>query len=180
MCAARAAERYGSRIRYEIPMRPADTADRSIDPAVADYLNTLPPDRREAIDAVRAVILANLPEGYEEAFNWGMLAYQVPLADYPNTYNGQPMMYAALASQKRYMSLYLMAVYGDEGQRASFEAAYEASGKRLDMGKSCVRFAKLDDLPLDVVGDAIAALPPKLFLARVEAARTARTERGAR
>jgi hypothetical protein len=154
-------------------MCPAASAD-PIDPAVAAYLAALPADRREAIDAVRAVILDNLPEGYEEAFGYGMLVYQVPLEVYPKTYNGQPMMYAALASQKRYMSLYLMAVYGDEGQRASFEAAYKASGKRLDMGKACVRFAKLDNLPLDVVGHAIAAVPPKQFLARVEAAQSAR------
>jgi hypothetical protein len=150
------------------------TADRPTDPDVAAYLEALPPDRREAIETVRAVILDNLPEGYEEACGYGMLVYQVPLADYPKTYNGQPMMYAALASQKRHMSLYLMAVYGDEGQRASFEAAYKATGKRLDMGKACVRFAKLGDLPLDVVGDAIAAVPPKLFLARVEAVQDAR------
>jgi len=142
-------------------------------PAVAEYLAALPPDRREAIDAVRAVILDRLPEGYVEAFGYGMLTYVVPLAVYRNTYNGQPMMYAGLASQKRYMSLYLMAVYADEGQRASFEAAYKATGKRLDMGKSCVRFAKLEDLPLDVVGDAIAAVTPRALLARMEAASAA-------
>jgi hypothetical protein len=152
-------------------MRPANQPGS---PDIAAYLAALPPDRRQAIEAVRSVILEHLPDGYVEAFGYGMLVYIVPLEIYPNTYNGQPMMYAALASQKRYMSLYLMAVYGDEGQRASFEAAYRASGKRLDMGKACVRFAHLDDLPLDVVGDAIAAVAPATFLARVERARADR------
>ncbi len=139
-----------------------------------EYIAQLPPDRRAAIEAVREVILNRLPAGYVETIGWGMLAYVVPLADYPDTYNGQPALYVALASQKRYMSLYLMAVYADEGQRLRFEAAWRATGKRLDMGKSCVRFARLEDLPLDVVGDAIAAVPPKALLARIEAARAER------
>lgn len=139
-----------------------------------EYIAQLPPDRRAAIEAVREVILNRLPDGYVETIAYEMLAYVVPLAVYPDTYNGQPALYVALASQKRYMSLYLMAVYADEGQRLRFEAAWRATGKRLDMGKSCVRFARLEDLPLDVVGDAIAAVPPKALLARIEAARAER------
>ena len=81
---------------------------------VAGYLAALEPDRREAIEAVRAEILANLPEGYEEALNWGMITYQVPLERFPDTYNGQPLMYAGLASQKNHMAVYLIAVYADE------------------------------------------------------------------
>ncbi len=124
--------------------------------------------------AVRQVILAHLPQGYEEAMNWGMISYQVPLATYPDTYNGQPLLYAALASQKNYMSLYLSGIYADEAARHSFEAAYRATGKRLDAGKSCVRFRKLDDLPLALISETIAAMDPKAFIALARAARASR------
>jgi hypothetical protein len=143
------------------------------------YLASLPDDRREAIAAVRDVILANLPDGYAEGMAHGMIAWSVPLARYPDTYNGEPLMYAALASQKRHMALYLMGVYGSDDLRERFTADYRQTGKRLDMGKSCVRFARLDDLPLDVVGRAIAALPVDAFVAMAEAARWGRrTGRG--
>ena len=85
-----------------------------------------------------------------------MISYEVPLSIQPDTYNGKPLMYAALASQKRHMAVYLSGVYADPDARADFERAYRATGKRVDMGKSCVRFRRLDDLPLDLVGDAIA------------------------
>lgn len=147
---------------------------RSEAATVARYLAGLPPDRRAALRAVREVVLANLPPGYEEAMNWGMIAYQVPLATYPDTYNGKPLMYAALASQKNHMALYLAGIYVDEGARRRFEKAYRSSGKRYDVGKSCVRFRKLDDLPLDLVGEAIASLGVAKFVARVEAATDAR------
>lgn len=129
---------------------------RSDAPTVDAYLAELAPDRRDALSTVRATILANLPDGYEEAMNWGMIAYQVPLATFPETYNGQPLMYAALASQKRNVAVYLTSVYMEDGTAAWFEDAYRATGKRMDLGKSCVRFRHLDDLPLDLVGEAIA------------------------
>lgn len=141
---------------------------------VAEYLAELPADRRETVEAVRRVILAHLPPGYEEAMNWGMIAYQVPLERYPHTYNGQPLMYAALASQKAHLSLYLTSIYMDDEARAKFEAAYRATGKRYDTGKSCVRFKKLDDLPLELVGEAIGALGVDEFVARVESAQASR------
>jgi uncharacterized protein YdhG (YjbR/CyaY superfamily) len=124
---------------------------------VKQYLAELPKDRREAISAVRNEILARLPKGYEEAMNWGMITYQVPLETFPDTYNKQPLMYAALASQKNHMAVYLMGIYMSDEARQDFEAKYKATGKRFDVGKSCVRFKKLDDLPLDLIGDAIAA-----------------------
>jgi uncharacterized protein YdhG (YjbR/CyaY superfamily) len=127
---------------------------------VKEYLDALPDDRRKAITAVRKVIRANLPKGYEEAMNWGMIAYQVPLATYPDTYNKQPLMYAALASQKRHMAVYLTGIYTSEKARIAFEAAYRATGKRFDVGKSCVRFRSLDDLPLDLIGETIASMTP--------------------
>ena len=123
---------------------------------VQQYLSELPNDRLEAIDAVREVILDNLPEGFEEAMNWGMITYQVPLERYPDTYNKKPLMMAALASQKNHMAVYLTGVYADADSRARFTTAYQATGKRMDIGQSCVRFRKLEDLPLELIGEAIA------------------------
>ena len=141
---------------------------------VEEYLASLPEDRRTALESVRAVILANLPAGIEESMNWGMIAYEVPLSTYPDTYNGQPLAIAALASQKQHMSVYLSGIYGSETLRASFEDAYRATGKRFDVGKSCVRFRRLDDLPLDVIGDAIAACSMEQFIAMHDAAASLR------
>jgi hypothetical protein len=131
---------------------------------VDKYLASLPTDRREALAAVRAVILKNLPAGYEETILWGMISYIIPLSRYPKTYNGQPLTMAALASQKNYMSLYLMCVYGHKPTEESFRKEFEASGKKLSMGKSCVRFKKLDDLPLDVIGRVIARVSVDAYL----------------
>ena len=122
---------------------------------VEDYLAELPDDRREAIEDVRAVILANLPEGFVESMNWGMIAYEVPLDVFPETYNGQPLMYAALASQKRHMAVYLSAIYADPELDEWFRESYEATGKKMDIGKSCVRFRSMDNLPLELIGDAV-------------------------
>ena len=134
---------------------------------VDEYLASLPENRRAAISRVRQAILERLPHGYEEAMNWGMICYQVPLSVFPETYNGQPLMYAALASQKDHMAVYLTSVYMDDSTRRDFESKYHQTGKRMDMGKSCVRFRKLDDLPLDVVGEAIALMPVQEFVERV-------------
>jgi hypothetical protein len=132
---------------------------------VEDYLGSLPDDRREAVAQVRREILANLPEGIVEAMNWGMISYEVPLSTYPDTYNGQPLCFAGLASQKHHMAVYLMGIYGSEALRASFEEDYRATGKRMDIGRSCVRFKAIDDLPLDVVGKAIRAVTLSEFIA---------------
>ncbi len=131
---------------------------------VEDYLSELDDTRRESISTVRKVVLENLPDGYEEMMLFGMITYAVPLSIVPDTYNKQPLMYAALASQKRHMALYLTNVYGDESVENWFRERYIATGKRLDMGKSCVRFRKLDDLPLDLVGEAIAKTPLDEFV----------------
>jgi hypothetical protein len=123
---------------------------------VAGYLKQLRPDRREAMTAVRKVILENLPKGYEEGMQ-GMITYYIPLEDLPKTYNGDPLWYVGLASQTNYMALYLNNVYSDPEIADWFKARYKATGKRLDMGKSCVRFKKLEDLPLDLIGETVAA-----------------------
>lgn len=145
--------------------------------SVEDYLSELDDTRCEAISTVRNIVLENLPDGYEEMMLFGMIAYAVPLSTFPDTYNKQPLMYAALASQKRHMALYLTNVYGDGSLEAWFRERYKATGKRLDMGKSCVRFRKLDDLPLDLVGETIAKTPIDEFLEIYKASRTG-TKRG--
>ena len=153
---------------------------RSDASTVGEYLSELPDDRRAAIEEVRKTILANLPDGYEEVMNWGMITYQVPLETYPDTYNGQPLMYAALASQKNHMAVYLTGIYMSDESRESFEAAYKATGKRFDVGKSCVRFKKLDDLPLPLIGETIASFAVDEFIGRVEQAQSPRKARGSK
>ena len=125
-----------------------------------EYLAELPPERREAISGVRAVILNKLPEGFQEGMQYGMISYHVPLDRHPETYNGQPLSVATLASQKNYMSLYLLGVCYDPETEQWFKERFAASGKKLDMGRSCLRFKTLDDLPLDVVGEAISRVSP--------------------
>ena len=147
---------------------------RSDAETVTEYLSELPEDRRSIVEAVRQVILDHLPEGYEEAMNWGMITYQVPLETYPDTYNKKPLMVAALASQKRHVSLYLTPIYIDEDRRDAFEKAYKATGKPYDAGKSCVRFTSLDDLPLDLVGDVIASTDVDTFIEEMKAMRANR------
>ena len=131
---------------------------------VDEYLNALPVEKQAAMRAVRALILQNLPAGYEEVMNWGMIAYQVPLAVFPQTYNSQPLLYVALAAQKNYMSLYLNCIYMDKRRAEKFENDFQAAGKKLDAGKSCVRFRRLEDLPLEVIASVIASTPPDEFI----------------
>ncbi|RMF10861.1 MAG: DUF1801 domain-containing protein [Candidatus Neomarinimicrobiota bacterium] len=150
---------------------------RSKATTVGDYLESLPENRRKALRQVRQVILDHLPDGLEEAMNWGMIAYQVPLEICPDTYNKQPLLYAALASQKNYMAVYLTPIYLDPDLGRRFEEAYRATGKRYDVGKSCVRFRKLDDLPLDLIGETIASMTTREFVDRVQQAGSARKGR---
>jgi len=135
------------------------------------YVDSLPPDRRAAIAAVRDVIRAHLPNGFEETIGMGMLAYGVPLARYPKTPNKEPLWYAALAAQKNYNSIYLMSVYGDKEHERRLRDAFARSGKKLDMGKSCIHFREADDLPLDVIGELIASVTVDKWIAVFEASR---------
>ncbi len=131
---------------------------------VDEYLGELPDDRRDAIAEVRETILANLPKGVVETMAWGMIAYEIPLQVFPDTYNKKPLLYAALASQKNHMAVYLHSIYMNEDDAEWFQTAYKATGKKLDMGKSCVRFKKIDQLPVDLVGEAIAKVTVDQFL----------------
>ena len=150
---------------------------RSTAATVEEYLASLPEDRRADLSAVREVILKSLPEGYEEGIQYGMIGYYVPHHIHPAGYHcdpKQPVPFAALGSQKSYMVLHLMCVYGDGPVRRRFLEGYRASGKKLDMGAACVRFRKLSDLPLDVVSETIRSVPVKDYLAAFEAALAAR------
>ncbi len=132
------------------------------------YLAELPPERRELVSRVRDLVNANLPEGYRETMAWGMICWGIPLERYPNTYNGQPLGYAALAAQKNHLSLYLNGVYASEERAQRLKQAYAAAGKKLDMGKSCIRFKKAEDLAEDAIAEAIRSVPPDQFIAEYE------------
>jgi Domain of unknown function (DU1801) len=142
--------------------------------SVEDYLDSLPEDRGNAIRTVRDVINEHLPEGYVEQMDWGMVSWVVPLEIKPDTYNGKPLCYAALASQKQHMAVYLMGMYTDGPELEWFRQQYAARGMKLDMGKSCLRFKRLDELPLDVLGEAIGKIEVDEFVARYVATRGAR------
>lgn len=141
---------------------------------VKEYLAELPEDRRRAIESVRRVIRKNLPRGYKEIMQYGMIGYVVPLSLYPEGYLGDkktPLPYAGLASQKNNMAVYLMNIYGDEKVERWFEKEYRKTGKKMDIGKSCVRFRRLEDLPLELIGKAIGLVPVKTYIKRYEASR---------
>ncbi|HXA17619.1 MAG TPA: DUF1801 domain-containing protein [Thermoanaerobaculia bacterium] len=149
---------------------------------VSAYLASLPDDRRKSIDTVRSVILANLDKDFEEGMQYGMIGYYIPHRIYPAGYHADPkqgLPFAALASQKNYMSVYLMGLYcgciegvSDTNLVRWFHEAWAKSGKKkLDMGKSCIRFKKVDDLALDVLGEAIRRMPAKAYIEAYEKAR---------
>ena len=141
---------------------------------VEEYLSEQTTERREALETMRKLILDNLPPGFEEIMQFGMIGYVIPLERYPDTYNKQALQNVALASQKNYMSIYLMNVYGDPETAQWFEEEYRASGKKLNMGKSCVRFKKPEDLPLDLIGKAVARTSVDGFIEVYERARAGR------
>ncbi len=139
--------------------------------AAAAFLDGLSVERRAAVVRVREVIRRNLPSGYEEVMSKGMLVYQVPLQRYSDTYNGHPLWYVALASEKSYLSLHLMPVYGDQALAEQLAEGFRLAGKRLDMGKACIHFKTADDLALDVIGKIVARIPPDRWVQIAQAAR---------
>jgi hypothetical protein len=152
---------------------------------VTAWLASLPPDRQEALQAVRRVILDNLDPGFAEGMQQGMISYHVPHRLYPAGYHcnpDQPLPFACLAAQKQHLALYLMGAYMDPDYAAWFRAAWQKTGRKLDMGSSCVRFKKLEDVPLDVVGAAFRKMTAKRYIALYEAglARPAAGKAGAK
>ena len=146
-------------------------AARSKATTVAEYLAALPEERRKVVSKVRSVIRKHLPKGYKENMGWGAITYEIPLTKFADTYNGQPLYYAALAAQKNFYTLYLMGPYGDPKQRATLEDAFKNAGKKLDMGKSCVHFKEVDDLPLPAIGKLIASIPAERWIETYKASR---------
>lgn len=151
---------------------------RSAATSVDEYLSELPEDRREVVATVRKLIRKSLPKGYEESVNWGMLSYEIPLSRYPDTYNKQPIAYVALAAQKNHYALYLMSAYMDPARNEALKEAFARAGKKMDMGKSCLIFRKLDELPLDAIGTFISATPPEKLIEHYEAAHPPKKKKG--
>lgn len=131
---------------------------------VEEYLAGIPEDRRAALKAVRTLVKKHLPKGYVEGMGYGHFGWSVPLKVYPDTYNGQLLCYAALANQKNHMALYLMCAYMNGPLKKKLADGFKATGKKLDMGKACIRFRKLDDLALDVIGEVVAAVPMAAYV----------------
>ena len=140
---------------------------------VEDYLAALPADRREALTAIRDTVNANLDDGFAEGMEYGMVTWGVPLERYPTTYNGKPLGVVSLASQKNHMALYLMCLYADDGLEEWFRQQYVDRQMKLDMGKSCVRFKSLDEVPLDVLAELLRRVTPEQHIARYEESRAA-------
>jgi uncharacterized protein YdhG (YjbR/CyaY superfamily) len=138
---------------------------------VAEYLESLPEDRREVVASVRKVIRKSLPKGYKEVMNYGMIVYEVPLSRYPETYNKQPLCFAAVAAQKNHFAVYLNCFMSGTPREKALRDGFAKAGKKLDMGKSCIRFQKLDDSSLDAIAKAIAEVPADEYIAMYEASR---------
>lgn len=139
---------------------------------VPAYLAELAPERRAVVAAVRELVNAHLPAGYVEEMAFGMIGWNIPLARYPKTYNKQPLNYAGLAAQKNGYSLYLNCVYTDSDRELSLRAAYARAGRKLDMGKSCLRFKSVDDLLQDEIAAIVASTSVEQYIAVYEASRS--------
>ena len=134
--------------------------------SVDSYLAELTPERSRDVAKLRELCLNHLPAGLEEAMNWGMISYQVPFSKVEQTYNNQPLLFAAIASQKQYISLYLMPIYAFDEAREKFESDWRASGMKLNVGKACIRFRNLDSAPLDVIQRALGQVTVEEYVSR--------------
>ena len=141
---------------------------KSTTKTVKEYIEELPEYRRETIEKVRELILKHLPEGYQETINWGMISYEIPLDRYPDTYNNQPLSYLGLAAQRNYNALYLMPVYQDEKLEEWLSEEFEKANKKMDMGRSCLKFQTVDDLPIEAITKIIAHQTPDEFIESYE------------
>lgn len=142
---------------------------------VEDYLAELPPERRDVVAEVRGLVNEHIPAGFEECMQYGMISWVVPLERYPTPYNKQPLAAVALAAQKNAYSLYLLGLYADPDKAQDFRDRWTASGRRLDMGKSCLRFRRVADLDVTLVGEAVGGVGVDEFVAAAEAARGGRS-----
>ena len=131
--------------------------------SIEQYISELPEPRNTEITQLLGLIRENLPDGFDEAMAWGMIVFQVPMEISGPTYNKQPLMAVALASQKNHISFYLTSIYASKELTNEFHNRWQKSGKKLDMGKSCVRFRSLDQADLETLGWAVSLLNPKEF-----------------
>ena len=138
---------------------------------VDQYLSELPDGERIIIGRVRDTVLKNLNPGFEETMNWGMISYEIPLSAYPDTYNKKPLLFAALAAQKRHYSLYLMSVYQNPALNDYLLNGFKEINKKPNMGKSCIRFKCTDDIPLKVIGEIIRKTTVEDFIKTYEKVR---------
>jgi hypothetical protein len=145
--------------------------ERSKAKTVAEYLKELPAERREVISKVRQVMKQKVPKGFSEMMGWGVIMYSIPLERYPNTYNKQPLCYAALANCKNYVSLYMMSAYTPGLHKKRLDEAFKAAGKKLDMGKSCIHFKRAEDIPLDAIGELLSEITPEKWIEIYESSR---------
>jgi hypothetical protein len=139
--------------------------------SVAALLASHPPERRKQLTRVRGVIRKHLPCGYREERAGNVIAYVVPLSVYRDTYNGHALWYVALNAEKSHLALHLLALSGSPSLAAKLRAGFSAAGKKLDMGKACIRFQTAEDLALDTVAEVVAAVPLERFVAMAKAAR---------
>jgi len=138
---------------------------------VKEYLEELSPEKRKVVKKLRDKVLENLPIGYQETMNWGMISYEVPLTRYPDTYNKKPLMFAAIAAQKNYYSLYLTPVYQSKELEKELKEKYKETGIKVNMGKSCLRFKRIEEIPIGFIGDLISRVSIKEFIQIYEASR---------
>lgn len=161
----------GSKLIRTSHIHPRDPPmPRSNATTAEEYLQELPEDRREVVARMREAILRHLPSGYQEALRWGMLSYEIPLERYPDTYNGQPLGCVALARAEEPLRALPHGAQHGPGADDAAGGGVPAEGKKLDMGKACLRFRKLEDLPL-VVGRTIESTPPEELIRLYEESR---------
>lgn len=144
------------------------------------YIDSLPEDRRDTIKKLRTLIRKNLPKGYKEQMRWGFICYEVPLSECPDTYNGEPLMYAAIASQKRHYGVYMCGIYVIPRVFKRLSTEWKKRGTRLDIGKSCIRLASWEKCEHDLIAEAIASVPMKEFVAATNAATSTRKKNAAK
>ena len=136
-----------------------------------EYIDQLPEDRRQTMRKLRALVRKHLPKGYVEVMRWGMLCYEVPLRTYPDTYNKEPLMYAALASQKNHYGVYLCGLYSFDKIQSRFVKAWKKRGVKLNMGKSCIRLKSWDECQEDLIAEVVSAVSVEDFVAHAKSLR---------
>jgi hypothetical protein len=148
-----------------VTRKSASTAKAARPATVAAYLASLTPEKRTVIEEARAFVHKHISKGYAEFMNWGVINWGIPLEQFADTYNGQPLCYVGLGAKKNFNSFYLMGAYDGSNGAQRLAAAFKKAGKRLDMGKCCLHFKALDDLELTSVAHVIGMSTPEDYIA---------------